>query len=104
MLTLIQWCLQITLNTVESQGHECSFLLGTPKKKPVLQHQPTIDSSLLESLVPSVSVEKSSPSASPNIPHPKPRERLTEGERRTAESAGSDKVKGQVHFSQVYVL
>lgn len=106
VLTLTQWCLQITLNTMESEGHECSFLSNSPKKKGVLQRQLTIDPSILESLtgdIPTVNIAKGSPSASPYVARAKSQEMLSEDKEqvkaksstRTAESAGNDKVKAE---------
>ena len=64
MLTLAQWCLQITLNTLEAEVHECPLvsLSDIRLKRPSLHRQFTVNSfthSIMDSIVggiPSVNI------------------------------------------------
>lgn len=64
MLTLAQWCLQITLNTLEAEVHECPLvsLSDIRSKRPSLHRQFTVNSfshSVIESItgrIPSVNI------------------------------------------------
>lgn len=75
MLTLTLWCLQITLNTLESDGHTCSLLLEKRNKRPSLQHQLTIDT-FTNSIMESITGDVSNPST-PVIAKSRSRELLT---------------------------
>ncbi len=93
MLTLVVWCLQITLHTLESDGHDCSFLSSSEKsKRPSLQRQFTIDAfthSVMESITGGVSATKDTGSSTPEIV--KSKELLSP----FPEGAKSSKAKGQ---------
>ena len=95
MLTLTQWCLQITLNTLESDGHECSFLSNSEKsKQPSLQRQFTIDAfthSVMESITGNVSPTKDTGSSTPEIVKSNFKQLLTP----VPEEAKSSKDEGQ---------
>lgn len=65
MLILTQWCLHITLNTLDEEPHECKLISLTDiqSKRPSLHRQFTIDTfanSVLESLqgeIPKVTID-----------------------------------------------
>ncbi len=76
MLTLTMWCLQITINTLEADGHTCTFLLsGEANKRPSLQRQLTIDT-FTNSITESIADDSSNPST-PVISKTRSRDFLT---------------------------